>query len=95
MESYRRWRARDDARNIAREYWVFMSTDLFGWVVVEAGWARIGTQGASRRRAFAQTEDALRFAGTIAQRRATAKQRIGVTYVPCSPEGEYRGHTAN
>lgn len=86
MESYHRWQARDDARNIAREYWVFISTDLFGWAVVETGWSRIGTQGASRRRAFANTEDALRFAGTIAQRRATAKQRIGAAYVLCSPE---------
>ena len=88
MESYRRWQARDDARNIAREYWVFMSTDLFGWVVVEAGWGRIGTRGASRRLAFAQTEDALRFAGTVAQRRATAKQRIGAAYVSCSAGGD-------
>ena len=88
MVSHRRWQARADARNIAREYRIDMSIDLFGWVVVETGWGRIGTKGASRRRAFAQAEDALRFAAAIDQRRATAKQRIGVAYVPCSAGGE-------
>lgn len=88
MEYCRRWQAHDEVRNIAREYRLDISIDLFGWVVVETGWGRIGTQGASRRLAFAQIEEALRFAGAVAQRRATAKQRIGAAYVSCSAGGD-------
>ncbi|WP_275588806.1 WGR domain-containing protein [Croceicoccus hydrothermalis] len=42
------WRAQDPERNIAREYHLSVSMDLFGWTIVERQWGRIGSVGQRR-----------------------------------------------
>ena len=45
--------ALDPARNIRRRYSITASLDLFGMIVVEARWGRIGAHGQAQRHAFA------------------------------------------
>ncbi|MBK6718383.1 MAG: WGR domain-containing protein [Sphingomonadales bacterium] len=39
------WQAIDPSRNVARDYHLWVETDLFGWTTVERRWGRIGTKG--------------------------------------------------
>ena len=80
------WQAIDPSRNIARCYAVTTSTDLFGWLVVERSWGRIGSKGQGRRQAFADEEEARLHIRAVLRRRASAVQRLGVAYVPIRPE---------
>ncbi|QNE07827.1 WGR domain-containing protein (plasmid) [Croceicoccus marinus] len=75
-----RWRATDLARNIARDYELLVTTDLFGWTLVERQWRRIGTAGQHTRTSFANAQDAARLIAAIRQRRASAHRRIGAEY---------------
>jgi predicted DNA-binding WGR domain protein len=72
----------DPARNIARDYRIEATTDLFGHVIVELHWGRIGTKGQWRALSFAETKDATRFVQAVLARRKRAKSRIGVAYLP-------------
>ncbi|KHL24281.1 hypothetical protein PK98_15065 [Croceibacterium mercuriale] len=74
------WRAVDAKRNIARDYELLVTTDLFGWTVVERRWGRIGTAGQRNRSSFADCQDAARLVASIRQRRASAHRRIGTEY---------------
>lgn len=74
------WQATDPDRNIAREYTLSLSRDLFGWYVVERRWGRIGTAGQGRVEAFPERRQALRHLAVIKARRKSAKKRIGVDY---------------
>jgi predicted DNA-binding WGR domain protein len=70
----------DSARNIARRYAIEASADLFGHIIVDLHWGRIGTKGQSRTLSFAQAQDATRFVRQTLNRRASAKNRLGVGY---------------
>ena len=73
--------ARDPSRNIARCYAIETSEDLFGAVIVDYAWGRIGTKGQSRRISFPTDVEAARFVRSLRQRRQGARKRIGVAYV--------------
>ncbi len=72
--------ARDADRNIARRYLVEISTDLFGTVIVESSWGRIGSRGQSRRVSFSGRELAHRHVERTLHKRAMAIKRIGTAY---------------
>lgn len=75
-----RWRAVDPTCNIARDYELLVTTDLFGWTQVERRWGRIGSSGQRTCSSFARRSDADRLVASIRQRRASAHRRIGATY---------------
>ena len=75
------WRAVDLGRNIARDYELLVTTDLFGWTLVERRWGRIGTAGQSSRSSFANQDAAVRMVASIRRRRASAQRRIGTQYI--------------
>ena len=86
-EDYHRqdhWQAIGPAQNIAREYHLTVTLDLFGWTIVERRWGRIGCKGCSTQNSFPNAALAKRFVAAICRRRATAKGRIGVAYQPIS-----------
>ena len=74
--------ARSSMCNVARRWSVQVSRDLFGWVVIERSWGRIGTRGQRRRDAFAKDAEARRFVRKMLVRRAGAEARIGASYQP-------------
>ena len=74
------WQAIDEKRNIARDYRLSVSVDLFGWIIVERQWGRIGSAGQSVTSSFSTRAAAGRFVASIRARRAGAKKRIGVGY---------------
>lgn len=80
FESNDHWRAIDESRNIARDYRLSVSVDLFGWFIVERHWGRIGSKGQSVISSFSTQQAAERFIASIRTRRAGAKKRIGVGY---------------
>ena len=73
-------RALDSAHNIARDYSIWMSIDLFGDYVVETCWGRIGAQGQQQRRSFPDAIAAGRHIRAIVRKRRSARKRIGVEY---------------
>lgn len=76
----------DRARNIARNYAIEASADLFGHIIVDLHWGRIGTKGQGRSLSFAETQDASKFVSLTLNRRASATKRIGVPYRPKFPD---------
>ena len=74
------WQAVDPERNIARDYELLVTTDLFGWTLVERRWGRIGTAGQSSCSSFADQNAAAQMVASIRRRRESAQQRIGVGY---------------
>ncbi|NML13092.1 WGR domain-containing protein [Sphingobium sp. AR-3-1] len=70
----------DPARNIRRRYSISASLDLFGMIVVETRWGRIGARGQAQRHAFADHAAAQRHIAATLRRRGTAETRIGVPY---------------
>jgi predicted DNA-binding WGR domain protein len=72
----------DPSRNIARSYAISASADLFGHIIVDLHWGRIGTKGKCRTVSFAQAQDATRFVRQTLCRRASAEKRLGVGYRP-------------
>ena len=72
--------ALDPARNISRRWRVAATRDLFGRVMVETGWGRIGARGRVLVRSFAEEDEALRYVRALVARRRTARRRIGVSY---------------
>lgn len=75
-----RWRAIDAKRNIARDYELLVTTDLFGWTLVERCWGRIGTAGQSNCKSFDTQDAAAHFVASIRQRRGSAHRRLGTAY---------------
>ncbi|WP_030541210.1 WGR domain-containing protein [Sphingobium sp. DC-2] len=73
-------RALDPARNIARDYSIWISVDLFGDYVVETCWGRIGAAGQRQRRSFPDALSARRHLRAIFRKRRGARRRIGVDY---------------
>ncbi|WP_145206831.1 WGR domain-containing protein [Sphingobium sp. B2] len=72
--------ALDPARNVRRGYSITASLDLFGMIVVETRWGRIGACGQARAHAFADRAAAERHIAATLRRRGTAESRIGVAY---------------
>ena len=73
-------RALDPAHNIARDYSIWMSIDLFGNYVVETCWGRIGAKGQRQRRSFPDASSARHHVRAIVRKRRGARGRIGVEY---------------
>lgn len=72
----------DHARNINRRYSVEVTEDLFGALIVETAWGRIGGWTVAKRVSFAERAGADRVVAGHLRRRATAAKRIGVAYRP-------------
>lgn len=72
----------DPARNCFRRWRVAASRDLFGRLVIETHWGRIGARGQVRCVSFADEGAALRHVRALLARRAGAVRRIGTAYVP-------------
>lgn len=68
------------AKNIARSYEITVSRDLFGCVLVELAWGRIGAAGSRLRVSFQSETAARHFVERTLSRRASAPRRIGVEY---------------
>lgn len=75
----------DTGRNIRRRWRVAAYYDLFGWVMIETGWGRIGGWGRDLVRSFADEAAALRYVRALLARRGRATRRIGVGYRPAAP----------
>ena len=71
----------DVGRNMRRRYSIRAAPDLFGHIIVDLEWGRIGCAGQGRRVSFADHAAARRFMTQTLRRRASAKRRLGVTYV--------------
>jgi predicted DNA-binding WGR domain protein len=63
----------DRSRNIARDYQIEATPDLFGHIIVELHWGRIGTRGQGRALSFESEAQAIRFVRGTLTRRASAK----------------------
>lgn len=72
--------ARNPARNIHRRYRILASIDLFGSVMVETRWGRIGAAGQHKIRSFPQGAEAERYVRSILARRNSAETRLGTRY---------------
>jgi predicted DNA-binding WGR domain protein len=70
----------DPARTIARDYQIDATTDLFGHIIVELHWGRIGTRTQTKAVSFAAEQAARRFIRSRLLKRKSAMKRIGVTY---------------
>ena len=79
------WQAIDNDRNIARDYHLTISRDLFGRVTVEREWGRIGTRLRTMRETFVNEKDADRRIRAIIKRRSDATRRIGAAYRQIGP----------
>ena len=76
----RLWRAVDPARNIAREYSLRITVDLFGRIVVEQRWGRIGCNGCGKFTSFENADAAERYIARVVARRATSPRRLQTAY---------------
>src|SRR3546814_19685801 len=84
--------ALDPARNICRRYSITASLDLFGMIVVENRWGRIGASGQAQARAFAHSGAAERHSAATLSRRDADGSRSGVAYRPTfAPESVEKG----
>lgn len=72
----------DAARNIRRRWRIAAYRDLFGQVMIETGWGRIGGRGRDLVRSFGNEGEALRYVRALLARRGTATRRIGTAYRP-------------
>lgn len=70
----------DPERNVARWYSLELINDLFGFVVIETRWGRIGAHGKVKRILSGSEQEARSISRLILRRRATASRRIGVPY---------------
>lgn len=70
----------DAARNIRRRYAIITSVDLFGAVIVETLWGRIGARGQAKALSFEDRAKADRYIASTLRRRSTSSTRIGVNY---------------
>jgi predicted DNA-binding WGR domain protein len=71
----------DAARNLRRRWSVVAYRDLFGQVLVETCWGRIGSRGRTLVHSFSDDQQALRYVRTLLARRGTAQRRIGASYL--------------
>lgn len=74
----------DPARNIRRRWQVRAYHDLFGQILIETHWGRIGAKGQGKVRSFEDPASAQAYVRALLARRAGAHRRIGAAYVPLS-----------
>ena len=72
----------DPARNIRRRWSVTVARDLFGHMLVETRWGRIGARGRTLTVSFPDEAGATRHVAALLARRRGAVRRIGVAYRP-------------
>lgn len=72
----------DLSRNMRRRWQITAYRDLFGQVMIETVWGRIGGQGRMLVRSFVDEAEALRYVRGLLARRARAIARIGTAYRP-------------
>ena len=72
--------ARNPARNIHRRYGILASIDLFGSIIVETRWGRIGAAGQRKIRSFPHGTEADRYVRSVLARRNSAESRLGTSY---------------
>ncbi|WP_029606288.1 WGR domain-containing protein [Kozakia baliensis] len=70
----------DAARNIRRRYAIVISTDLFGAIIVETHWGRVGARGQAKALSFEDRAMADGYIASTLHRRSTSSTRIGVAY---------------
>lgn len=70
----------DEIRNIRRRWRIAAYCDLFGAVIIETNWGRIGSRDRQLARSFADTEAASRYVRGLLTRRRSAPRRFGVAY---------------
>lgn len=70
----------DPTRNIRRRWSVTVARDLFGHVLVETRWGRIGARGRMLTVSFPDEAGAARHVAALLARRRGAVRRIGVAY---------------
>ncbi len=70
----------DPARNVRRRWSLIAARDLFGHVLVETSWGRIGRRGRHLARSFTDDAAALRYIRMLLARRRGAERRLGVGY---------------
>ena len=70
----------DRSRNIRRRWSMVASIDLFGHVLVERRWGRIGTRGRRVVHSFPTIDDALHHVRKLLARRDSAQRRLSVGY---------------
>ncbi|MBB3349593.1 WGR domain-containing protein [Sphingomonas sp. BK069] len=80
----------DDTLGVRRRWSVVAARDLFGRIVVETSWGRLGGPGRRLQRDFGDERAAARYVRALLARRATATRRLGVGYrallpLPFSP----------
>lgn len=80
QDSYIYLEASCPERNVARRYAIAISRDLFGAMIVDFSWGRIGRAGQGRAVSFASLEEANAFARKLIARRKGALGRIGTSY---------------
>lgn len=71
----------DPTRNIHRRWSLIASRDLFGVILIETSWGRIGARGQRLTKCFPDEAAALRYTRALLARRRTAERRLGVGYV--------------
>lgn len=71
----------DPARNLRRRWCVIATRDLFGHIMVETQWGRIGTRGRTLVRSFTDDTEATRYVRALLARRRSAPRRLGTGYV--------------
>lgn len=72
--------ALDIARNIPRRWSVIAYRDLFGHIMIETCWGRIGAKGRTLVHSFRDEEQAFRYVRALLARRGTAHRRMGIAY---------------
>lgn len=72
----------DPTRNIRRRWQVAAYRDLFGQILIETRWGRIGAKGQGKVHSFEDPASAQAYVRALLLRREGARRRIGVPYVP-------------
>ena len=81
-------RAHDPERNVDRDWECLVTPDLFGNVIVQTNWGRVGEKGCRTVRIFPDETSALRHYRKLLRRRATARLRIGTSYRIIASSGD-------
>lgn len=71
----------DAPRNVHRRWRMAAMRDLFGTLMIETQWGRVGRPGQRLTRSFPDEATACAYADALLRKRATATRRIGVGYV--------------
>lgn len=75
----------DAARNVRRRWRVAAYRDLFGQVMIETRWGRIGARGRELVRSFADEGAARAYVRGLLARRGRAVRRIRIVCRPVTP----------